>query len=662
MRASVAALVLALLLPGALAGQDQGKQYVLQSAHDLSAGGTGPIKASSEMQVCVFCHTPHAASPAVPLWNHAASAVTYNVYTSTTMDAAVPAPSAPSKLCLSCHDGTVALGQTVANGTIALTDTTGTLLDPDATFSGSAPANLGGSSGNDLRNDHPFSFAPQQDGLLVANVTNSPPTPAVPEVQLVGSKVECVTCHQPHRQNLDTVVQKFLVGDNRSGRLCLACHQLSLANNFWTSAAHSNSTAVTPTSPEDTWAGYGTVAQDACLACHFPHSATVNQRLLRAQEENTCFLCHGGTNRIATYNIQSEFNKVGSVAGVTRYAHPTVAVTPSNHDTAELPPPISGYVRATAPTMPESSAGAPRHAECVDCHDPHAANSTSGSSTPPAVQSPLVRVTGVTGSLADGRTPVTPAINQYQICFVCHGDSANKPQNVNYPDYGRTAYRQTYSIVSDPYNERLNFWSNISRHNVTQPRSATVVPSLRANILNLDGSVGRSLGPGTYIYCTDCHNNDQARASQGSGPNGPHGSIWSHLFERRYEIEGPPSSPGGNDGIHVDSGGTAPGTAPTNYALCNKCHDVAQLLTDTTFKHSRHVINAGASCSTCHMGHGVQQPVTTNGNTNNRLLNVDTRIVAPLPSGRNAGWLVIDTTTRTCYVQCHGRSHAGATY
>ncbi len=650
------------LLGIAARGQDNGKQYILESTHNLSTSGPGPIKAVSNTEVCVFCHTPHNASPASPLWNHAGSSVTYNTYTSSTMASTVGAPSATSKLCLSCHDGTIGLGQTVQNGNIQMMDTTGTLLDPDASFSSSAAANLGGASGSSLMDDHPFSFVPKQDGLLVANINGNPPSPSVPEVQLRNGNVECVSCHQPHRQDLDTVAQKFLVGSNMGGRLCLACHQESQANNYWALASHSTSTKITPTSPASKWAGYGTVENDACLACHQSHSATVNQRLLRAQEENTCFLCHGGSSQVTAYNMQTEFNKIGSVPGVLRYAHPTVAVTPSVHDPAELPPPIAGYKRPTPPTMPETNPAQPRHAECPDCHNPHASNASGGSTTPPAVRSTQIEVTGVVASPSDGLTPVTPAAYQYQICMVCHGDSANKPQNVNFTDYGRTPYRQTYAIGNDPYNLRLNFSSTVSRHNVTQVRSSISVPSLRAYILNLNGSNGRSLGAGTYLYCTDCHNSDQARESGGSGPNGPHGTIWSHLLEREYAVEGPPSIPGGSDGQTVNSGSVAPGTATTNYALCNECHDVAGLLTDTTFKHSVHVITAGASCSTCHAGHGIQQQATSNGNTNNHLLNVDTKIVGPVPSGQYAGWLAMNTTSRSCYLQCHGTTHAGTSY
>lgn len=653
-----------------VAAQERGKEHIVQSLHNLSSGGPGPIQSATESNVCVFCHIPHTANPAAPLWNHVGSSVTYNVYSSTTMDAPVPVPSAPSKLCLSCHDGTIALGQTVRSGNIGVGDTTGTLLDPDSSFSSSASPNLGGTSGNNLLNDHPVSFTPAQDGLLVANVTSNPPNPAVPEVQLRDSKVECVTCHDPHRQDLDATVRKFLVGDNRSGRLCQACHQHSLASNYWTAASHKTSTQVTPTTPSSTWAGYGTVGGDACLACHLPHSATVNQRLLRAQEENTCFLCHGDANPIASYNLQAEFRKTGSVAGVTKYAHPTVETTPSVHDPVELPAPISGYARSTAPTLPETSAAQPRHAECADCHNPHAANSTSGSTTPPSVQSPLIHITGVSGTATDGQTPVTPAVNQYQICFVCHGDSANKPQATDTGTtgigYGRNPQRQTDVGNPTRFNLRVEFNSTVARHNVVNPRggagSTRTVPSLRPAPLNLSGTgsiAGRSLASGTYIYCTDCHNSDTARFYGGAGPNGPHATIFQHLLARRYNFEQALGTPGNTtDTVTWVSGQT---TQP----LCNMCHYIDKsentnaILNNRTFRHEIHVINGGYACSDCHDPHGVNGGSSTN---NPSLINFDRSIVTVNSKGQGPQLVSTGTYRGTCNLLCHGKDHAPRSY
>src|SRR5512134_3498758 len=120
------ALVLALAWPGLAPAAK--KPEVSQSKHNLSA--TYPVTPdprdvrSAETQVCAFCHTPHGARTDVtPLWNRQDSGATYTTYTSTSYDAqnitaefqATPAGS--SKLCLSCHDGTIALGQVnVLNG------------------------------------------------------------------------------------------------------------------------------------------------------------------------------------------------------------------------------------------------------------------------------------------------------------------------------------------------------------------------------------------------------------------------------------------------------------------------------------------------------------------------------------------------------------------
>jgi len=62
---------------------------VAASKHNLSISGPGPVAASSESQVCVFCHTPHGAtlSPGAPLWNRQLSDQTYTTYTSSSLDA-----------------------------------------------------------------------------------------------------------------------------------------------------------------------------------------------------------------------------------------------------------------------------------------------------------------------------------------------------------------------------------------------------------------------------------------------------------------------------------------------------------------------------------------------------------------------------------------------
>ena len=78
-----------------------GDDSVVNSPHDLSTRGPGPIRALHETQVCNFCHAPHNAVPQTPLWNRQSSQTHYRIYQSSTLDARVNQPSGPSKMCLS---------------------------------------------------------------------------------------------------------------------------------------------------------------------------------------------------------------------------------------------------------------------------------------------------------------------------------------------------------------------------------------------------------------------------------------------------------------------------------------------------------------------------------------------------------------------------------
>ena len=53
---------------------------ILNSKHDLSAAGPGDIRAVTETEVCMFCHTPHRGTGENPLWNHSLSTTTYKLY------------------------------------------------------------------------------------------------------------------------------------------------------------------------------------------------------------------------------------------------------------------------------------------------------------------------------------------------------------------------------------------------------------------------------------------------------------------------------------------------------------------------------------------------------------------------------------------------------
>src|SRR5215472_1749968 len=87
---------------------------IVNTKHNLSISGPGDVRSASEADVCIFCHAPHSASGAGPLWNHQLSVTTYTPYSSPTLKATVGQPTGSSKLCQSCHDGTVALGAVIS--------------------------------------------------------------------------------------------------------------------------------------------------------------------------------------------------------------------------------------------------------------------------------------------------------------------------------------------------------------------------------------------------------------------------------------------------------------------------------------------------------------------------------------------------------------------
>lgn len=174
------------------------------SAHDFSG------QAWSGGRICIVCHTPHHADTTVadsPLWNHAVTTATFTPYSGNgTLDATVGQPDGVSKLCLSCHDGTVAVD--------SFGGTTGTVL-----ITGNA--NLG----TDLSNDHPISFTydaalATADGELTTPQSNSTVDGVLP---LFNGKLECASCHDVH--NTASAGNPSLLLDTTAGSaLCLRCH------------------------------------------------------------------------------------------------------------------------------------------------------------------------------------------------------------------------------------------------------------------------------------------------------------------------------------------------------------------------------------------------------------------------------------------------------
>jgi predicted CXXCH cytochrome family protein len=176
------------------------------SDHDFSGAGF------SGGEICVVCHAPHnnvANVTGAPLWNHEVTVANFQVYTSDSLDAGdVTQPDGQSKLCLSCHDGTVAVDNFGTAGTSNVFVTGDARLDTD------------------LRNDHPISFT-YNSTLATADGELEDPSTAttalggtIDEDMLFGGSLECASCHDVH----DNTIAPFLRVSNSASGLCLTCH------------------------------------------------------------------------------------------------------------------------------------------------------------------------------------------------------------------------------------------------------------------------------------------------------------------------------------------------------------------------------------------------------------------------------------------------------
>lgn len=563
---TAAALSLAIGIPDVSAAQNGS---FLDSKHNLSVSGKGPFKALKESRTCIFCHTPHRGRTSAPLWNREDSTVSYIKYDSTTFDGVTSQPSGTSKLCLSCHDGSIALGMVVSDGREIEMAPGRRRLDTGESF-----------IGTNLRDDHPISFdyaaSEAGTGMEYASATSI----AAPVHLDDRGLVQCTSCHDPHLNPF----RDFLLATDQYSALCLACH----APEGWAGAAHSNSTATWNGANDDPWRGanYTTVAENACANCHRTHSAAQPARLLaHAAEEDNCLHCHNGN--VAALDISSDLNKP--------YGH-NPFVTQGVHDPSENPSLMA------------------RHSECEDCHNPHAAYAGSAAAT--GLSGPLA---GVSGRGSSGQL-IAKISHEYELCYKCHtidqGGTTTVPRSVQ-----RTDLRMEFNPL------------NPSFHPIEAPGRSSDVPSL--------------LPPWTtasVMACTDCHQSDSSPDFGGTGPAGPHGSVYAPLLGANYTT---------TDNTQESS---------TAYALCYRCHNRNSILADVTFSsHRKHIVDVRAPCSACHDSHGISSTTASSGD-HTHLINFDTSISFALPDSGELSYRDDGFRRGSCTLMCHGTKHDNESY
>lgn len=246
---------------------------VKNTRHNLSSAGPAgrTVTTAQTTEICVFCHTPHGANPDVatlmgaPIWNRRLPTQSYTMYDqvwSKSFEGILNAtqPTGFSRLCLSCHDGTIALGRVInppgsggfvprqaatesptsvdpslfTFGMTGGSDCPGGVVDANCmpigggVMTGStATGILSGDTrmlGTELRNDHPISFkfdtvlsARSKDDELQTLTMDSIPLPLTkigatgtdpdltPLKRHVGANattadtVQCTSCHNPHQ-------------------------------------------------------------------------------------------------------------------------------------------------------------------------------------------------------------------------------------------------------------------------------------------------------------------------------------------------------------------------------------------------------------------------------------------------------------------------------
>ena len=584
--------------------------------HNLSATGPGTFKALGETRICVFCHTPHNATSDTPLWNKELKSQTYVIYTSDSRLPVMPSqPTGPTKLCLSCHDGTIALGATV---------------NPSGGISMGGGATLPPSSlsyfGTNLSNHHPVVFS--YPGAQKADVTGQLVDPALLSPTLVlgqqGGTVHCDTCHNPH----DDTYGQFLVMDNTFSALCTACHKMT----GWSTSGHATNatrpldvTGILPRPPKNRPA-WTTMKEWGCEVCHTPHLAATPQKLLNfcaapcPAPYTSSYSCTTGT---CHSSAPSPIHQLSLSSSAAARATSSVGKADiggqikkrSGH--REQP----GSAMLTKHRLKSSSVASAGGASCADCHNAHAVNNQKA-----VAPDASGRLKGVTGVDMNG-TEVPSVRYEYEVCFKCHGD-----YNSVFPYVPR---------VINTGNKRTAFAEiNPSFHPVIARGKNSSVPSIPSQF-------EPSMRPTSVIYCSDCHSDDS------SSSRGPHGSDFPPILRQRYE--------------------TADNTIENfaTYALCYQCHDRLSILSDASFKkkinkttstgggHSGH-LTRGAPCSVCHDALGV--PVNGMSGRHSHLINFDTRIVLPVAGNQVPIFMDLGTFSGSCTLVCHGRTHVNETY
>jgi predicted CXXCH cytochrome family protein len=550
---AVAAIAVAVML----VSQSAAMAAVAATKHNFGSMSTAAIKTQDTSEICVFCHTPHNSVPAQGIWNKQIPGDIYNVYASQTIVAAVGQPTGSSKLCLSCHDGTIAVGS-LLNLPGPVSPMAGTLNVTGAGLTAGAINTTSASYiGTDLTNDHPISFNYSLSYPSNVEIKSSGTFPS--QVKLdSANKLQCTTCHDPHGTNYP----KFMVTSLDNGTLCNTCHD----KRYWNTmpAVHRDAITVWNGAGVNPWhidmgaTGYtnDTPTVQSCFICHRSHGGAAGKELLKGtnpatsavtDEEWTCLNCHNGN--ATAKDVEPEFSML------------------SKHD-------VKGYVGKHIPSR--SVAGDPvrelqatlgynvpanRHAECADCHNGHGAkadnhtiggvngniiaNNILGSwGVKPTLPWPAAGMASTTFTVVDFTTVLPGGDNlEGYLCLKCHSYYGYGTSLITVPS-GNADNSLVYE--SDPtadFNVNNPSYHPVFAQGANMP-AVLANPNWPLNNLGLTNTFryvdfpGIGARTGWYsmthdstITCTDCHSSSSL-AGVPTGPKGAHGSAEKWILRR----------------------------------------------------------------------------------------------------------------------------------
>lgn len=513
---------------------------IRSTKHNFSSAGNSEVRATGNVglangspvavggdEVCVFCHAPHAAVQqdaagnvlGAPLWNRRVKDTSYTGYTSTSLDAAaIPGepysgqPNASSKLCLSCHDGTVAIGNVgVTAGTaVPVSGPGGANIGVQIPFRGTQGADANGFGGTlpegqlgsdtgytrrlgtDLRNDHPISVS-YTSALALADG----------EMRVPSSDL--------HQQI--------------SGNSLVAPGNGYQRQSF-TAAVGRRSSAVRPMLPLVPGAGTSN-AQLSCATCHDPHLAddpvSGSGKFLRANRFQA-----GAPNKADT---SAPFDASRDIICLACHSKAYTVWGNSAHGSDLVAQPQYKTGAAAIRDFPQGIAV--WQASCLNCHDPHTNPNARRLLREASDQGySSVNVGGAVAVVKKGAPSKGSAIEE--TCFMCHRPRSHSEQVLNLAT-------QTVPDVWTDFNAGGSFrmpiassaqYAQSETHSIGNVSGAAAAPLAGKDFVESPENLGSTLNdfsPSTslrHAECTDCHNPHRvARGNHADAVNNPDGDV-----------------------------------------------------------------------------------------------------------------------------------------